>query len=410
VSKASDPTGERDQEPLRFEPEPADNPQPWVEKLDDGYPKPEPLLGDGDEAPAEKQVGAIGRRAILGLLAVSLVFGAAGGAGATVLLLGGLNGGGDIGEQIRQTLVSEQSATVSVAERISPAIVTLEVTGVDGESVGSGVIYSADGWIVTNRHVVEGATTMTVHLEDGRDFPGRVYGIDTLTDLAIVKVEATGLTAATLGRSSAIQVGQTAIAIGSPLGVYTNSVTAGIISAIGREITTESGRLDGLLQTDAAINPGNSGGALVDSSGAVIGINTAISTEGAGIGFAIPIDIARPIMEQALAGIELSRPWIGIRYVALNRRTAAENNLTLFQGAWISGGAESGIVPGSPAETAGLADGDIVTKVQGVLIDELHPLQDLLVQYSPGTVIVLDVLRAGATVQISVTLGIRPNQ
>ena len=410
MSKASDPTGERSQEPLRFEPEPAENSQPWVEKLDDGYPKPEPLLSDNEEAPTEKRAGAIGRRAILGLLAVSLIFGAAGGAGATVLLLGGLNESGDIGESIRQTLVSEQSATVSVAERISPAIVTLEVTGADGESVGSGVIYSADGWIVTNRHVVEGATTMTVHLEDGRDFPGRVYGIDTLTDLAIVKVEATGLTAATLGRSSAIQVGQTAIAIGSPLGVYTNSVTAGIISAIGREITTESGRLDGLLQTDAAINPGNSGGALVDSSGAVIGINTAISTEGAGIGFAIPIDIARPIMEQALAGIELSRPWIGIRYVALNRRTAAENNLTLFQGAWISGGAESGIVPGSPAETAGLADGDIVTKVQGVLIDELHPLQDLLVQYSPGTVIVLDVLRAGATVQISVTLGIRPNQ
>ena len=410
MSKASDPTGERSQEPLRFEPEPAENSQPWVEKLDDGYPKPEPLLSDNEEAPAEKRAGAIGRRAILGLLAVSLIFGAAGGAGATVLLLGGLNESGDIGESIRQTLVSEQSATVSVAERISPAIVTLEVTGADGESVGSGVIYSADGWIVTNRHVVEGATTMTVHLEDGRDFPGRVYGIDTLTDLAIVKVEATGLTAATLGRSSAIQVGQTAIAIGSPLGVYTNSVTAGIISAIGREITTESGRLDGLLQTDAAINPGNSGGALVDSSGAVIGINTAISTEGAGIGFAIPIDIARPIMEQALAGIELSRPWIGIRYVALNRRTAAENNLTLFQGAWISGGAESGIVPGSPAETAGLADGDIVTKVQGVLIDDLHPLQDLLVQYSPGTVIVLDVLRAGATVQISVTLGIRPNQ
>ena len=410
MSKASDPTGERSQEPLRFEPEPAENSQPWVEKLDDGYPKPEPLLSDNEEAPAEKRASAIGRRAILGLLAVSLIFGAAGGAGATVLLLGGLNESGDIGESIRQTLVSEQSATVSVAERISPAIVTLEVTGADGESVGSGVIYSADGWIVTNRHVVEGATTMTVHLEDGRDFSGRVYGIDTLTDLAIVKVEATGLTAATLGRSSAIQVGQTAIAIGSPLGVYTNSVTAGIISAIGREITTESGRLDGLLQTDAAINPGNSGGALVDSSGAVIGINTAISTEGAGIGFAIPIDIARPIMEQALAGIELSRPWIGIRYVALNRRTAAENNLTLFQGAWISGGAESGIVPGSPAEAAGLADGDIVTKVQGMLIDELHPLQDLLVQYSPGTVIVLDVLRAGATVQISVTLGIRPNQ
>jgi S1-C subfamily serine protease len=326
------------------------------------------------------------------------------------LVLGGLSGESELGTQIRQTLISEQSATVNVAERISPAIVTIEVTSASGNSVGSGVIYSADGWIVTNRHVVDGESSMTVHLKDGRDFPGSVYGIDTLTDLAIVKIDATGLTAATLGRSGTIQVGQTAIAIGSPLGVYTNSVTAGIISAIGREITTESGRLDGLLQTDAAINPGNSGGALVDSSGAVIGINTAISTEGAGIGFAIPIDIARPIMEQALAGVELSRPWIGIRYVALNRRTAAENNLTVFQGAWISGGTESGIVAGSPAETAGLADGDIITKVQGVEIDELHPLQDLLVQYSPGAVIVLDVLRAGSTVQISVTLGIRPSQ
>ncbi len=410
MSKSSDSIEESAQEPLRFEPEPAENAQPWVEKLDDGYPKPEPLIGAEEEAPVERTAGGVGRRLVLGLLALSLIFGAAGGAGATFLVLGGLSGESELGTQIRQTLISEQSATVNVAERISPAIVTIEVTSASGNSVGSGVIYSADGWIVTNRHVVDGESSMTVHLKDGRDFPGSVYGIDTLTDLAIVKIDATGLTAATLGRSGTIQVGQTAIAIGSPLGVYTNSVTAGIISAIGREITTESGRLDGLLQTDAAINPGNSGGALVDSSGAVIGINTAISTEGAGIGFAIPIDIARPIMEQALAGVELSRPWIGIRYVALNRRTAAENNLTVFQGAWISGGTESGIVAGSPAETAGLADGDIITKVQGVEIDELHPLQDLLVQYSPGAVIVLDVLRAGSTVQISVTLGIRPSQ
>ena len=232
----------------------------------------EPLIGAEEEAPVERTAGGVGRRLVLGLLALSLIFGAAGGAGATFLVLGGLSGESDLGTQIRQTLISEQSATVNVAERISPAIVTIEVTSASGNSVGSGVIYSADGWIVTNRHVVDGESSMTVHLKDGRDFPGSVYGIDTLTDLAIVKIDATGLTAATLGRSGTIQVGQTAIAIGSPLGVYTNSVTAGIISAIGREITTESGRLDGLLQTDAAINPGNSGGALVDSSGAVIGI------------------------------------------------------------------------------------------------------------------------------------------
>ena len=349
-------------------------------------------------------------RATAGLLALSIIFGAAGGAGATYFVLGGSEGSSDIVTQIRQTLTSEQSAIVNVAERVSPAIVTLEVTTAGSDSVGSGVIYSADGWIVTNRHVVEGATSITVNLKDGRDFVGTIYGIDTLTDLAIVKVEATDLSAATLGRSRDIQVGQTAIAMGSPLGVYTNSVTAGIISALGRQITTESGRLDGLLQTDAAINPGNSGGALVDSSGAVIGINTAISNEGAGIGFAIPIDIARPIMEQALAGVPLSRPWIGIRYTSLDRRSAAQNNLPVFQGAWLSSGAEPAVVPGSPAEAAGFTDGDIVVKVEGVAIDELHPLQDLLVQYSPGATIVLDVLRGESVIQLSVTLGTRPNQ
>ena len=344
------------------------------------------------------------------MLALSLLFGAGGGAVATVLLLDGLSGG-DITTQIRQTLVSEQSAIVAVAERVSPAIVTLEVTAPDGDGIGSGVIYSADGWIVTNKHVVEDATSIVVRLKDGRDFVGTIYGIDTLTDLAVVKIDAAGLPTATLGRSGGIKVGQTAIAIGSPLGVYTNSVTAGIVSALGRDITTESGAINGLIQTDAAINPGNSGGALVDSSGAVIGINTAISTEGAGIGFAIQIDIARPILEQALAGVPLSRPWIGVRYTALDLRVARENDLSISAGAWIiADGTTSPIVPGSPAERAGLKGGDIITAVNETAIDGAHPLQDLLVQYSPGTTITLTVLRDGSLITITVELGIRPNE
>jgi len=408
VSDTRKPISRRSARPIRFEPERSEW-QPWLENLDDGVPKSSATSEAEEETRGEPRAGLTGR-ATAGLLAISIIFGAAGGAGATYFVLGGNQGGGDIVTQIRQTLTSEQSAIVNVAERVSPAIVTLEVTTASGEGVGSGVIYSADGWIVTNRHVVEGATDITVHLKDGRDVNGTIYGIDTLTDLAIVKVESTDLSVATLGRSRDIQVGQTAIAMGSPLGVYTNSVTAGIISALGRQITTESGRLDGLIQTDAAINPGNSGGALVDSSGAVIGINTAISNEGAGIGFAIPIDIARPIMEQALAGVPLSRPWIGIRYTSLDRRTAAQNNLPVFQGAWLTPGTESAVVPGSPAEAAGFADGDIVVKVEGEAIDELHPLQDLLVQYSPGATIVLDVLRGESVIQLSVTLGTRPNQ
>ena len=408
MSDTRKPISRRSARPIRFEPERSEW-QPWLENLDDGVPKSSGISEVEEQASGEPRGGLTGR-ATAGLLALSIIFGAAGGAGATYFVLGGSEGSGDIVTQIRQTLTSEQSAIVNVAERVSPAIVTLEVTTAAGESVGSGVIYYADGWIVTNRHVVEGATGITVHLKDGRDVTGTIYGIDTLTDLAIVKVESTDLSVATLGRSRDIQVGQTAIAMGSPLGVYTNSVTAGIISALGRQITTESGRLDGLIQTDAAINPGNSGGALVDSSGAVIGINTAISNEGAGIGFAIPIDIARPIMEQALAGVPLSRPWIGIRYTSLDRRSAAQNNLSIFQGAWLSPGSDPAVVPGSPAEAAGFADGDIVVKVEGEAIDELHPLQDLLVQYSPGTTIVLDVLRGGSVIQLSVTLGTRPNQ
>ena len=344
------------------------------------------------------------------MLALSLLFGAGGGAAATILLLDGLSGS-DITTQIRQTLVSEQSAIVGVAERVSPAIVTLEVKTAAGESIGSGVIYSADGWIVTNKHVVADETAIVVHLKDGRDFTGTVYGIDTLTDLAVVKIAAAGLPTATLGRSGGIKVGQTAIAIGSPLGVYTNSVTAGIVSALGRDITTESGSIHGLIQTDAAINPGNSGGALVDSSGAVIGINTAISTEGSGIGFAIPIDIARPILEQALAGTPLSRPWIGVRYTALDLRIATENKLPISAGAWIvADGTTSPIISGSPAEAAGLKSGDIITAVNETLIDEAHPLQDLLVQYAPGTLITLTVLRDGTAISITVELGIRPNE
>ena len=389
--------------PLRFEPEPGSVAQPW-----NGVRAEETPTHPGPSSASAP--GSLSRRAVVGIVVASLAFGSIGGAGATVLLLDGLRGA-DLPEQIRQTLVSEQSAIVTVAENVSPAIATLEVTSGAGSAVGSGVIYSADGWIVTNKHVVAEADSITVHLKDGRDFPGSVYGIDTLTDLAIVKVEASGLTAATLGRSSSINVGQTAVAIGSPLGVYTNSVTAGIVSAIGREIDTESGRLSGLIQTDAAINHGNSGGALVDSSGAVIGINTAIATEGSGIGFAIPIDIARPIMEQALAGEALSRPWVGVRYVALDLRTATTNKLPVSKGAWVTGdSAAPAIVPGSPAEAAGLQEGDIIVSVEGTEIDELHPLQDLLVQYPPEKTVVLKVLRAGATIDVSVTLGVRPPQ
>jgi S1-C subfamily serine protease len=327
--------------------------------------------------------------------------------------------------QPQPVTIDESSAITRAAEKVSPAVVTIQSTGVAGDpsnpffdipesGVGSGVIFDADGWIVTNRHVVEGASTLTVSLADGRTFDGRVYGIDTLTDLAIVKVEASGLPTAPIGDSSAAKVGQLAIAIGSPLGTYTNSVTAGIISAFGRTIQVQDGTvIRNLIQTDAAINPGNSGGALVDSGGNVIGINTAVASTAEGIGFAIPINIARPIMQQALAGQELARPWIGIRYVAITPAIAAESSLPVEQGAWITAQDESGqpidpIVDGSPAETAGLRDGDIITAVDGIEIDDDSPLDDILTQYAPGRTVALDVLRNGEKVVLTLTLGTRP--
>src|SRR5258705_4989286 len=199
------------------------------------------------------------------------------------------------------SLGGNQGSVVDIVKAVSPAVVTIVADGVtstdpqtgqtgQGTAMGSGVIFDANGLILTNHHVVEGnPSRLTVTLKDGRTFDASIYGIDTLTDLAIVKVDQTGLPTAPIGDSSAIQVGQQAIAIGSPLGEFTDSVTSGIISALGRSIPVDTGEvLTNLIQTDTAINPGNSGGPLFDPSGKVIGINTAGASNSQGIGFAIP--------------------------------------------------------------------------------------------------------------------------
>src|SRR6476646_7914130 len=212
------------------------------------------------------------------------------------------------GAKTEVAVAAGQTPVVDIVKTVSPAVVTIVADGITstdpttgqtgtGTATGSGVIFDANGLILTNHHVVAGnPSKLTVNLTDGRSFDASVYGIDTLTDLAIVKVDATGLPTAPIGDSASIQVGQQAIAIGSPLGTFTDSVTSGIISALGRSIPVESNTvLTNLIQTDTAINPGNSGGPLLDPSGAVIGINTAGDPNAQGIGFAIPIDIARPL-------------------------------------------------------------------------------------------------------------------
>ncbi len=322
--------------------------------------------------------------------------------------------------------IDESSAIIAAAAKVSPAVVTITVTGaasnpndpffsVPQSGVGSGVIFDANGWIITNKHVAAGAQKLTVSLQDGRTFDGTVYGVDTLTDLAIVKIDATGLPTAPIGDSSTAKVGQLAIAIGSPLGTYTNSVTSGIISAFRPEgIQVQDGSvIRNLIQTDAAINPGNSGGALLDAAGNLIGIPTAVASTAEGIGFALPINIARPIMQQALAGQKLARPWIGVYYVAITPSIAATNKLPVEKGAWLTsqdanGQAKDPIVAGSPAAAAGLKDGDIITAVDGTTIDDTHLLDDILTHYAPGRTVALDILRNGQKLTLTLTLGTRP--
>ena len=358
-----------------------------------------------------------------------------------------------------QPAPGQGGSLVDVVKAVSPAVVTITAEGVtatdpttgqtgQGTAMGSGVIFDANGLILTNHHVVEGnPSKLTVTLKDGRTFDASIYGIDTLTDLAIVKVDQTGLPTAPIGDSSAIQVGQQAIAIGSPLGQFSDSVTSGIISALGRSIDVEGGHLDNLIQTDTAINPGNSGGPLLDASGNVVGINTAVAGNSQGIGFAIPINIARPLLAQASAGQALSRPWLGVRFETIDPTIKQAAGLPVDNGAWIpsadalagngaqgngaqgNGGqgngaqdpfaqgqdpfgqaaAQPAIVPGGPAEAAGLKAGDIITAVNGQTLDAQHPLDLVMSQLAPGQTAHLTVLRDGQTITLDVTLGTRPS-
>jgi serine protease Do len=322
-------------------------------------------------------------------------------------------------DNVSDVRIQESSAVIEAVDNVTPAVVTIQSSGGgllgSASGTGSGVIFDANGWILTNRHVVEEASELTVVLNDGRQFDGVVYGIDTLTDLAIVKVEATDLPVAPIGSSADLELGQLAIAIGNPLG-YENTVTTGVVSGLGRRITasdatqTSAETLNNLIQTDAAINPGNSGGPLVNSAGQVIGVNTAVSQDAQGLGFAIPIDVAKPIMEQALRGEDLVRPWIGVYYVPVDPALAAEQDLPVEYGALIgttTGGGEA-VFPGSPAEEAGLRAGDIIVSVDGEQLSADTDLSMLILPHAPGDTITLRVLRDNSATDVEVTLGELP--
>jgi serine protease Do len=325
------------------------------------------------------------------------------------------------GSNVSQVRIDESSAVITAVAKVMPAVVTITsrssggvVGGANG--VGSGLIFDSHGWILTNKHVVQGADQIDVTLNDSRVFKATVYGIDTLTDLAVIKVDASGLPAAPIGSSDKLEVGQLAIAIGNPLGTFENTVTTGVVSGLGRQIQagdatqTSSETLNNLIQTDAAINPGNSGGPLINSVGQVIGINTAVNKDAQGIGFAIPIDVARPIMNEALAGKPIVRRWIGVYYTTVTAQLATEEKLAADYGVVIgpaSNGAP-GVFPNSPAAAAGLKEGDQIVAVDGEKVDQTHDLGTLVLPHQPGDTLVLHVLRGGRSLDIRVTLGTLP--
>jgi serine protease Do len=275
------------------------------------------------------------------------------------------------------------------------------------QGVGSGVIFDANGYIATNNHVVEKAQEITVSLADGRVLTGRVLGADPATDLAVVKVEATGLPAATFGDSDGLMVGEPAIAIGNPLGLeFKGSVTAGVISALNRSIEIGERKFK-LIQTDAAINPGNSGGALVNADGVVIGINSAkISVAGVeGIGFSIPINTARPILQSLIEKGRVVRPYLGVGILDRNTAAAYGYELTIDKGVYLVQVVKSG-----PAGKAGLKEGDVILKIADIEINSVADLRGAVDAQAVGSSINVTIIRNGNQLTVNVLLEEMPSQ
>ena len=310
-----------------------------------------------------------------------------------------------------------ETAVTKAVQSVGPSVVTVVATipgqntffGYSGDSTstGSGVFISAQGYVLTNNHVIEGASQYQVVYADGTQHDATLVGTDQYSDLAVLQVKDSIPAVATLGNSDALNPGETVIAIGSPLGDFKNTVTVGVISATGRSIDTGQGySIDGLIQTDAAINQGNSGGPLVNLAGEVIAINSLIvrnsgtGTVAEGLGFAIPINTARVVSEQLIQKGHVSRPYLGITYQPITPRVAAIYRLPVQYGVYITD-----VSTGSPASQAGLRVGDIITGIDTTNLDETHAYINTLFQYAAGDTVTLTVNRNGSSIQVKVTLG-----
>ncbi len=349
-----------------------------------------------------------------------------------------LNAAPQTAQSLSQTLaVQEESATIDVVKKVTPAVVSIVISKEisqrkfpygptpydefqsDGsgstEKVevggGTGFIISSDGLILTNRHVVSDETAeYTVVLDDGTEYSATVLGRDTFNDIAVVKIEASGLPTLELGDSDSLQQGQTVIAVGNVLALYQNTVTKGIVSGLSR--TLGGGVLSDLIQTDAAINEGNSGGPMINLLGQVVGINTAVDRAGEGIGFAIPINEARVVVETVKEFGHIVRPYLGVRYVMIDEELAAQNNLAYSYGALVqsdpSKPKQPAVIPGSPADLAGLEANDIILEINGVKVEGAIGLPKALEQFKVGDTVTLKVYHDGQEVEKTATLVERP--
>ena len=316
------------------------------------------------------------------------------------------------------------SAVVAAVKRVGPAVVTVvntmprqRVFGFFGDNVqqpkgsGSGVIISPQGYIITNNHVVDGYETLEVIFADGSTTPAEMIGTDSFTDLAVIKVDRSVPAVAELGDSDQLQIGEAVIAIGSPLGDFKNTVTFGVVSAVGRSLGVDEGATyEKMIQTDAAINQGNSGGPLVNLSGQIIGINTAIvrgnSVGGAvaeGLGFSIPSATVSEITSQLIAKGYVERPYLGVRWQVISPEIARLNNLPMEWGVYVEM-----VVAGSTANLAGVQPGDIITKIGAEALSDESGFLNVLNHHPVGENVTIEVWRDGQTLTLNAVLQARP--
>jgi 2-alkenal reductase len=383
---------------------PAALPEPWTPPAYTPPPQPRPGVGLG---------------IVILLLVAAIVAGAAAGylAGTRApRVISGLASGSLPRGNVT---VAESLALIDAAKKVGPATVTITaLQGAAGatpsaEALGTGIIFDSDGHILTNDHVVaQGDTFTVIFAQGGKPVQAKLTGRDPLDDLAVLKVDGKVPGVAEFGSSNDLQPGQLVLAIGSALGDFRNTVTAGVISALHRTLGGSS-EMDDMLQTDAAINHGNSGGPLVNVSGQVIGVNTAIAgtdpgsgSTAQGIGFAIPSNRARDIALQILAHGTVQHPFIGITYRAVDSQLQAAESLSVDHGALVSS-----VTSGSPAEKAGVKKGDIVVAIDGQTIDLDNTLFSRLSKHNPGDKVKLSLVRSGTNgnLTVEVTLGQRPS-